>query len=86
MKTYIDSIKTEIKTEISDYEGCSDFNEGIRYGLQTALEIIDKYISGCVQCVNCENFNKSDNYCKLLQINFLPDGFGCNKGGHINEV
>lgn len=34
----------------------------------------------CVRCVNCENFDESDNYCKLLQINFLPDGFGCNKG------
>ena len=33
-----------------------------------------------VLCVNCKNFEESDNYCKLLQINFLPDGFGCNKG------
>ncbi len=39
----IDGIKEEIKTEISDYEGCNDFNEGIRFGLRTALEIIDKY-------------------------------------------
>ena len=42
-KSDIDGIKAEIKTEISDYEGCADFNEGIRFGLRTALEIIDKY-------------------------------------------
>lgn len=42
----IDGIKAEIKTEICDYEGCADFNEGIRYGLRTALEIIDKHIAG----------------------------------------
>lgn len=40
----LDKIRTEIKTEISDYEGCADFNEGIRFGLRTALEIIDKHI------------------------------------------
>jgi hypothetical protein len=40
----IDGIKAEIRTEISDYEGCADFNEGIRFGLRTALEIIDKNI------------------------------------------
>lgn len=39
----IEDIKAEIKTEISDYEGCADFYEGIRFGLRTALEIIDKY-------------------------------------------
>jgi hypothetical protein len=39
----IDGIKEKIKTEISDYEGCADFYEGIRFGLRTALEIIDKY-------------------------------------------
>lgn len=33
-----------------------------------------------VLCINCRNFDESDNYCKLLQINFLPEGFGCNKG------
>ena len=33
-----------------------------------------------ILCVNCKNFEKSDNYCKLLQINFMPDDFGCNKG------
>lgn len=42
----IDDIKAEITTEISDYEGCADFNEGIRFGLRTALKIIDKHISG----------------------------------------
>ena len=28
---------------LSDYEGCADFYEGIRFGLRTVLEIIDKY-------------------------------------------
>ena len=42
----IDGIKAEIKTEISDYEGCADFYEGIRFGLRTALKIIDKHING----------------------------------------
>lgn len=40
----IDGIKAEIKTEISDYEGYGDFHEGIKFGLRTALKIIDKYI------------------------------------------
>lgn len=40
----LDKIRAEIKTEISDYEGCADFNEGITFGLRTALEIIDKHI------------------------------------------
>lgn len=60
MKTDIDSIKAEIKTEISDYEGCSDFNEGIRYGLQTALEIIDKYIAFKVSHVRKVESEESD--------------------------
>lgn len=42
----LDKIIEEIKTEISDYEGCADFYEGIRFGLRTALEIIDKHIIG----------------------------------------
>lgn len=45
VKEVLEQIKAEIKTEINDYEVCADFNEGIRFGLRTALEIIDKHIS-----------------------------------------
>lgn len=41
----LEKVREEIKTEISDYEGCADFYEGIRFGLRTAIEIIDKHIS-----------------------------------------
>lgn len=34
----------------------------------------------CIMCTDCKNFEASDNYCRMLQINFLPDEFGCNKG------
>lgn len=34
----------------------------------------------CIMCTECKNFEKLDNYCRMLQINFLPDEFGCNKG------
>lgn len=37
-----DKIRAEIKTEISDYEGCADFYESIRFGLRTALDVIDQ--------------------------------------------
>lgn len=30
-------------------------------------------------CEKCKQFDDSDRYCKLLQINHLPEGFGCNK-------
>lgn len=33
-----------------------------------------------LKCTECKNFEASDNYCRMLQINFLPDEFGCNKG------
>ena len=46
LEEVLEDIKTEIKTEIVDYEGCADFNEGIRFGLRTAIEIIDKHLSG----------------------------------------
>lgn len=46
--------------------------------LQFAIEALEQ--EPYVLCINCRNFDESDNYCKLLQINFLPDGFGCNKG------
>ena len=42
-ESILDKIRVEIKTEISDYEGFADFYEGIRFGLRTALEIIDEY-------------------------------------------
>ena len=31
-------------------------------------------------CKNCIKYSKNDNYCKLLQLNWLPEGFGCNNG------
>lgn len=37
-------------------------------------------INSFISCLKCENFSKEDNYCKLLQINWLPDNFGCNNG------
>ena len=34
-----------------------------------------------IKCSCCKNFNGSpDNYCRLLQINWLPNDFGCLKG------
>ena len=32
-------------------------------------------------CEKCENFDNTQNerYCKVLQINWLPKQFGCNK-------
>lgn len=39
----------------------------------------------CTYCIHCLNFNSEDNYCKLLQINWLPDGFGCTKGRTRNS-
>ena len=31
-------------------------------------------------CENCNYFDVKDRYCKLLQINWLPNDFSCNKG------
>lgn len=30
-------------------------------------------------CETCKNFTCKDRYCKLLQINWIPENFGCNK-------
>lgn len=30
-------------------------------------------------CESCKNFEYKDRYCKLLQINWMPENFGCNK-------
>lgn len=42
-----------------------------------------KYL--CDLCESCKNFDSSDRYCKLLQINWLPEDFGCNKHTHYKE-
>lgn len=36
-------------------------------------------------CETCKNFDSSDRYCKLLQINWLPEDFGCNKYAEYKE-
>lgn len=42
--------------------------------------LFSKETNSFISCLKCENFSKEDNYCKLLQINWLPDNFGCNNG------
>lgn len=34
----------------------------------------------CVLCTECTYFTKSDRYCRKLQINWIPEDFGCNQG------
>ena len=34
-------------------------------------------------CESCKNFDRKDRYCKLLQINWIPENFGCNK--HVSK-
>jgi len=47
-------------------------------------DLIDK-VNVITLCEKCANYISEDGYCKVLQINWLPTNFGCNKGENTNE-
>lgn len=63
-------IRCENGNSMDECEARCEFKEAIK-----ALE--QKLVN--ISCKNCKNFNPKDNYCSLLQINWLPDDFECVK-------
>lgn len=77
-----DLIREALKQELC--EDVPDINIGDK--AESEVQNVDNSISfsketnNFISCLKCVNFSKEDNYCKLLQINWLPDNFGCNNG------
>lgn len=52
---------------------------------RNSLEIDEKYQlmyegDAITHCEDCANFIAKDRYCKVLNINWMPDNFECNRG------